>query len=215
VSAGGGKGARAGGVPRNGGGAREGDDARAFAEAMRGTTPLSEQQRARRARVAPGEASGAKTAAPPPLRRPTVADAAEDDASLADLLTGAGGFQIETVGETVAARANGIDARILRRLRDGQFPIDDSVDLHRHARAEALAALERFVAGAATQGRRCLLVIHGRGHNSDADGPVLRPAVWHWLASSRRGRAAVMAFASAPPAHGGPGATLVLLRKRT
>ena len=42
---------------------------------------------------------------------------------------------------------------------------------------------------------------------------MLRPAVWEWLAGARASRAAVMAFASAPPDQGGAGATLVLLRK--
>ena len=41
----------------------------------------------------------------------------------------------------------------------------------------------------------------------------MRPAVWEWLAGSRRARASVMAYASAPPRLGGAGATLILLRK--
>jgi len=73
--------------------------------------------------------------------------------------------------------------------------------------------LERFVTSSAARGARALLVIHGRGRGSDADGPVLRPAVWEWLASAAAERAGVMAFTSARPRDGGDGATLVLLRR--
>ena len=54
-------------------------------------------------------------------------------------------------------------------------------------------------------------MIHGRGHGSDAGGPVLRPAIWEWLASAAAARCGVMAFASARPREGGAGATVILL----
>ena len=62
-------------------------------------------------------------------------------------------------------------------------------------------------------GRRAVLVIHGRGQNSEAGEPVLRPALHDWLASAAGARAGVMAFAPAPPRAGGTGATVVLLRR--
>src|SRR5262249_38173728 len=102
-------------------------------------------------------------------------------------------------------------AKLLRELRAGSHPIDARLDLHGRARAAALRDLEKFVAGA--RGARCLLVIHGRGHGSDAGGPVLRPAVWDWLGSQAAERCGVMAFVSARPADGGDGATVVLLRR--
>jgi DNA-nicking Smr family endonuclease len=63
------------------------------------------------------------------------------------------------------------------------------------------------------KGRRCVLLIHGRGLHSGPGGPALRPALVEFL--SRRPLAKhVLAFTSAPPRHGGPGALLVLLRRR-
>jgi DNA-nicking Smr family endonuclease len=76
-----------------------------------------------------------------------------------------------------------------------------------------LRALESFVATAHARGARALLVIHGRGHGSDAGGPVLRPAIWNWLASAASAHGGVMAFVSARPHDGGTGATVVLLRR--
>jgi DNA-nicking Smr family endonuclease len=188
---------------------RDDDDARAFEEAMRGAAPLPEAER-RRLRVSTTEP--APPARSPPPRRAPARDA-EDDAALADLVSTGARFEIETVGETVAGRAAGIDARVLRRLRAGEYPVDATLDLHGRAREEATRALERSVQAARAAGHRCLLVIHGRGNHSDAEGPVLRPVVWDWLGGARASRAAVMAFASAPAGLGGAGATLVLLRK--
>lgn len=172
------------------------EDAAAFAEAMRGATPLDLDQRRRRAPAA------SERPARDPARARAPAQGAGTDA-----------FTVEVAGGTVAGRAPGIEARQLRSLRAGDYPIEARLDLHGRARAEAAPALERFVAAAAASGRRCLLVIHGRGNRSAPDGPVVRPAVWDWLSGSRRARASVMAFVSAPPRLGGAGATLILLRK--
>ncbi len=58
---------------------------------------------------------------------------------------------------------------------------------------------------------RCLLVIHGRGRNSE-DGPVLKDRLFEWLAEAPVGPQ-VMAFCSATGGDGGVGATYVLLRR--
>jgi DNA-nicking Smr family endonuclease len=177
------------------------EDTKAFEEAMKGATPLDARARRGRAPVHAPEAD------PGAVRRPAPASPPETGSA-----RGAG-FSVEVTGETVAARAPGVDARQLRRLRAGEHPVEARLDLHGSSRAAALAALERFLASAEAAGQRCVLVVHGRGNRSAADGPVVRPAVWEWLADSRRTRAAVLAFTSAPPRLGGAGATLVLLRR--
>jgi DNA-nicking Smr family endonuclease len=191
------------------------DDAHAFAEAMRGAKPLAAAGEDRgRIPLAPEPKHG-----PPPRtaggpRAPAGAEAA--DAFLvgpADALTDSDTFEIATVGEAIEARARGVDVKLLRRLKAGDPRAEARLDLHGRSRAEALAALERFVAGAREQGRRCVLVIHGRGAHSSDDAPVIKPLVWRWLAASAQAAAAVLAFASARPGEGGDGATRVLLRK--
>jgi DNA-nicking Smr family endonuclease len=181
--------------PRGGAGSDD-EDARAFEEAMRGTTPLDPRERHGRAptrAAATGARAGGERARAAP--------------------TPEAGFTVEIAGDTVAGRAPGIEARQLRRLRAGTYPVEAHLDLHGSTAAAAAPALERFVASAEAAGRRCLLVVHGRGNRSSADGPVVRPAVWEWLAGSRRARASVMAYTSAPPRLGGAGATLILLRR--
>ena len=58
-----------------------------------------------------------------------------------------------------------------------------------------------------------MLVIHGRGQNSEGGTAVLRPALAEWLAGAAAARVGVMAFAPAPARAGGVGATVVLLRR--
>ena len=173
--------------PTNRGG--DDDDDRAFDEAMRGARPL-ERSPARVVASPSGEARRRTAARPAPSP-----------------------FIVEQTGDTIAGRARDVAAKLLRELRGGAHAIDARLDLHGRERAEALREIERFVASSAARGARGLLVIHGRGRGSDAGGPVLRPAVWEWLASAAAEHAGVMAFATAPPRAGGDGATLVLLRR--
>ena len=122
-------------------------------------------------------------------------------------------FQIESVGDAVAGRAADVSAEVLRALRRGDHRPEGRIDLHGQTREEALRAVERFVLRSRADGHRAVLVIHGRGQNSEAGEPVLRPALQEWLASAAAARAGVMAFAPAPARAGGTGATVVLLRR--
>jgi DNA-nicking Smr family endonuclease len=182
------------------------DDARAFEEAMRGARPL------------PAEARRKHALPSPPARGPAPRAAHARAATSIDVETpfepsaAGGAFRIETRGE---ARGSGVDARAFRALKAGDTAVEARLDLHGLPRERALAALERFVAGASAEGRRAVLVIHGRGAHSDDARPVLKPLVWRWLAASPAAAAAVLAFTSARPAQGGDGATLLLLRRST
>lgn len=187
------------------------DDDRLFEQAMRGVTPLAASERSRRA-------SPLAPPATPPSRATLRARAQRDealaDAELVELVSRPGRLTIEKHGETVVGFSDGLDRRLLRRLGGGEFPIDAELDLHGLTRVTAAAALEKAVKRARADGQRCLLVIHGRGLNSGEEGPVLKSTVVESLAAGALGRM-VLAFSSAPLALGGPGATLVLLRKTT
>jgi DNA-nicking Smr family endonuclease len=106
--------------------------------------------------------------------------------------------------------APGLDRRSAERLRRGALPIEARLDLHGLTQDEAHGALVDFVARSATAGRRCVLVITGKGVRGSG---VLRSAVPRWLneAPSRR---LLLAFAPAQPKDGGSGALYLLLRRR-
>ncbi len=106
----------------------------------------------------------------------------------------------------------GLDAGVVRRLKRGDYAVEGRLDLHGLTREEARGAVERFLRESRLGGKRCVLVVHGRGRHSEAQLPVIKEALHGWLASGRFGRL-VLAFASARPADGGAGALYVLLRR--
>ena len=112
-----------------------------------------------------------------------------------------------TVGDTA-----GVDRRTTERLRRGKLPVEAVLDLHGHTQDQAYQALERFVAGSATAGRRCVLVITGKGAVSTGGG-VLRRQFPMWLSAPSL-RPYILTLMSAQPQHGGAGAIYVLLRRK-
>ena len=73
--------------------------------------------------------------------------------------------------------APAVDRRLARRLRAGDYAIEAELDLHGRTREEAERAVDSFLERERAQGHRCLLLIHGRGLNSGAEGPVLGEVV--------------------------------------
>ena len=122
----------------------------------------------------------------------------------------AGGDEGE--GATWSVRADGIDARTLKKLKTGATMPEARLDLHGKTRAQALAALERFVSRARELGQRTLLIIHGQGLHSGTEGPALRDTIRQALS---RGLLAssVLAAVPAPARLGGDGATMISLRR--
>jgi DNA-nicking Smr family endonuclease len=104
--------------------------------------------------------------------------------------------------------APGVDRRELRRLRRGDYPAGETLDLHGQTAASATAAVARFVASVRAR-HRCVAIVHGRGLHSGERGAVLKQRVRDLL----RAHPAVLAFADAPAREGGDGAVFVLLRR--
>jgi DNA-nicking Smr family endonuclease len=112
-------------------------------------------------------------------------------------------------GDAVFCR-EGIPAKIIRRLKRGEFAIEAEIDLHGMRLAEAQAELRAFLAESTARGLGCVRVIHGKGARSGPGGAVLKPNVQHALTRFD----AVQAFVPAQPRHGGSGAVYVLLKRR-
>jgi DNA-nicking Smr family endonuclease len=161
------------------------------------------------------DADGRVDAPPPALhgQRAPVGEEAEALVALSDLVAGTGAFDVSDSAEYVEGAVVGLDARIMKRLRRGEFAYQAYVDLHGMSAAAARVAIERFIGDAFATGHRAVLVVHGRGRNSKDNVPVLKERLKTWLARGRIGRV-VLAFSSARPADGGTGALYVLLRRR-
>ncbi len=107
----------------------------------------------------------------------------------------------------------GIDKRTAARFKRGLMPIEATLDLHGHSRDSAQSALTAFLQAHQAAGRRCVLVITGKGLKGETWSPgVLRTAVPGWLNAPPL-RAIVLSFAYAQPQHGGSGALYVLLKR--
>ena len=151
---------------------------------------------------------------PPPTSngRPITPDDAEVLADLSELVTGQGSFDISHSTEFVEGAVLGLDRRVVRRLRDGEFAYQSHLDLHGMTAQEARAAVDRFLTEAHRNGYRCVLIVHGRGLNSKDQVPVLKNRLSTWLARGAWSRL-VLAFTSARSCDGGAGALYVLLRR--
>jgi DNA-nicking Smr family endonuclease len=106
----------------------------------------------------------------------------------------------------------GIDRANAERLKRGLHRIEARLDLHGRTLAEAHRELTDFVETSYRLGRRCVLIITGRGLGRDGQG-VLRRAVPRWLGEVES-RRRILAVARAQPHHGGAGALYLLLRRQ-
>lgn len=114
-------------------------------------------------------------------------------------------------GEHLSWRRDGVQNRVMKKLRNGYYSIQDEIDLHGMTVPQAREILTEFVAHAVDNHQSCCVrIIHGKGRKTSTDAPVLKPFVSSWL----RQRRFVMAFCSCKPVHGGTGAVYVLLRQK-
>ena len=106
----------------------------------------------------------------------------------------------------------GVDRRTATRLRRGKLEVEARLDLHGHGRESAHRALNAFIQTSAAAGRRCVLVVTGKGSRDGGIG-VIRAAVPQWLNLAPL-RDHILSYNAARPQDGGEGAIYVLLRRR-
>jgi DNA-nicking Smr family endonuclease len=116
----------------------------------------------------------------------------------------------------------GLDKRTDERLRRGQMPIEARLDLHGMHQGPAQEALLAFIQTATAQGKRCVLVITGKGQRAKTTAPgdedgrkpgVLKQSLPQWLRDPRIGSMILQVY-PAQPRDGGSGAFYVLLRRQ-
>lgn len=105
----------------------------------------------------------------------------------------------------------GVDRRTSERMKKGEMVIEGRLDLHGMTQDPAHGALTAFIMRAWESGKRCVLVITGKGGRP---GPgVLKAQVPRWLNQSPL-RERILGFSHAKPKDGGDGALYVLIRRR-
>ena len=111
----------------------------------------------------------------------------------------------------VRLKSNDIDHKTHKRLKRGQMQIEGRLDLHGMTQNQAYDALLSFIPRAYSAGKRCVLVITGKG-NREGTG-VLKQKTPQWLNSAPLEQY-VLKLEDARPNHGGTGALYVLLRRK-
>lgn len=168
------------------------DDATLFREAIGKVRPLA-------------HTPDAAPAAPRPAAQPRQQDADEREAlwqsqhrpfAHADLAP----------GDALDYLKEGYPPRLLRRLKRGDYAVQDELDLHGLRAAQAEQVLRVFLAECRREGRLSLRIVHGKGLRG-TESPVLKNLVDRVL----RQRGDVLAFASTRAQEGGTGAVRVLL----
>ena len=156
------------------------------------------------------------TRSPNPELRP--AHLAKNDelevvAHLTDLVNGAAEMDISFSDEYIEGSVQGFDKRLMAKLKKGRFPIQDYIDLHGLTKDKAEIKIRDFLLQSYQLGSRCVLVVHGRGLNSESHIPVLKERLPIWL---KRGpvKKFILAFSTAMPYDGGTGAIYILLKKQ-
>lgn len=152
----------------------------------------------------------------PPQKFPAVdpqrATESEILRQLEELIQTGKGFVVADTDEYIEGTGYRINRAVAERLHRGEFSIQGYIDLHGLRVEDARNVFEDFLKKSIAEGKRMVLVIHGRGLSSPAK-PILKTHVFKWLTTGPW-RKWVMAFASARLCDGGAGATYVLLRKR-
>ncbi len=120
-------------------------------------------------------------------------------------------FDVDSLLETdqdLSFRRPALPPQVLTKLRRGQWSIQAQLDLHGLRSDEAREALAAFLQDCQLRGKRCVRVVHGKGHGSPGKEGVRRVKVRRWLVQ----RDEVLAFVQATPVQGGAGALVVLLQ---
>jgi len=110
--------------------------------------------------------------------------------------------------EILEWKKDGVQHAVFTRLKAGKYPLEGSLDLHRHTVREARAALFKFLHLAIAKRWRTVIISHGRGEQSPTPARI-KSYVSAWLAQVPE----VIALHSAQNRHGGSGAVYVLLKK--
>jgi DNA-nicking Smr family endonuclease len=173
-------------------------DKHIFASAMKGVIPLAKTK---------GDDRVSQTDSKKPKPIPRFSRQAESD--LAADMPNANAADIEIdAGDDLRFARDGVQPMVLRKLRRGDYPIQDQIDLHGMNALEARRYVDDFLDYAASEGYRAVRIVHGKGNHSQ-QGPILKRHIGVWL----RKRNNVLAYVSAQQADGGTGALYVLLAR--
>ena len=112
--------------------------------------------------------------------------------------------------ELVVGKVNAMDGGSFRKLLQGHQKIEARIDLHGMWVSDAHIAVRDFIEMSAAAGKRCVLIITGKGGITGQGKIKMEFPKWLNDPDIRR---MVLSFTQSRPEHGGAGAFYVYLRK--
>ena len=112
----------------------------------------------------------------------------------------------------------GIDSSTLRKFKREEFKVEATLDLHGLNEAEAFDKVDNFIPQCYFCGKRCIIIITGKGLTVNKDDDVfkergiLKNRVPKWLNTPRL-RAMILIYKHPTAKLGGSGALYILLRR--
>ncbi|MCK4864107.1 MAG: Smr/MutS family protein [Gammaproteobacteria bacterium] len=173
------------------------DDMQSFREEVADVRPLITENRIETAKAKPS---------PKPRHGQDYSDT--EEATDINLMSDPVDLRDAVVDDVLSFARAGIQQKVQKKLRRGELPIEDVLDLHGYTIVEAKIAIQDFLYECSRQHIRYILIIHGKGYRSEQKIPILKTHVAYWLPQHRD----VLAFSSALPKDGGTGAIYVLLK---
>ncbi|MCE8005525.1 Smr/MutS family protein [Aestuariivita sp.] len=122
-------------------------------------------------------------------------------------------------GDSLSTAPVQMDRKSFAKMKRGKLKPEARIDLHGMTLDRAHPALTRFILTSQAAGRRLVLVITGKGKQSQEPGPIPRPRgvlrhqVPGWLSTPPL-KQAVLQITPAHVSHGGEGAYYVYLRRQ-
>ena len=113
---------------------------------------------------------------------------------------------------------NGIDKSTLRKFKREEFNIEATLDLHGFTEDEAFVKVDNFIPQCYNQGKRCVVIITGKGLTVREDDDIFTPKgilkrqVPQWLDMPRI-RAMILIYKHPSEKLGGSGALYILLKR--
>ncbi len=179
---------------------------------MRGKKPVYERDETDLFRRSVGEVTPVRqdkvhpqAKKPAPIATQRLADEAAVIKEMAE-----GFFDTEAMetGDELLYKKQGIQDKVFRKLRRGQFAISAELDLHGYTVQHAKDCLSEFLKQCIIRNQRCVRIIHGKGLRSRQGRPTIKSRIGKWLQQ----RQEVLAYCSARQVDGGTGAIYVLLK---
>ncbi len=165
-----------------------------FLNAMKGVNPIEQSNRVQHKKIKPST-------------RPTQS-LRDSKQVLVDMLNEPDDLSSIATGDELFFARDGLQHKVIKRLKRGELSIQAELDLHRLTKKEAREAVVEFLHYCTSNNLKQIRIVHGKGHGSPGKIPILKTLVNHWLQQ----RDEILAFCSARPCDGGTGAIYVLLR---